>query len=104
MTSYAAPIAEMRFVMTELAGLEELALLPGLEEASPDLVDAVLEEAGKFAANVLAPLNRAGDLDGARLENGVVRTTPGWQAAYRAFVEGGWNGPVPGFLSQGFGS
>ena len=94
MTSYTAPIAEMRFVMTELAGLDAIARLPGLEEASPDLVEAVLEEAGKLAANVLAPLNRAGDLQGVRLENGVVRTTPGWREAYRAFVDGGWNGLV----------
>ena len=94
MTSYTAPIADMRFVMTELAGLGAIAELPGLEEATPDLVDAVLKEAGKFAGNVLAPLNRAGDLDGARLENGVVRTTPGWSEAYQAFVEAGWNGLV----------
>ena len=94
MTSYTAPIADMRFVMTELAGLGAIAELPGLEEATPDLVDAVLKEAGKFAGNVLAPLNRAGDLEGARRETGVGRPTPGWSEAYQAFVEAGWNGLV----------
>ena len=92
--SYIAPIADMRFVMVELAGLGAVGELPGLEDATPDLVEAVLEEAAKFASNVLAPLNRAGDVDGARLVDGQVLTTPGWKEAYQAFVEAGWNGLV----------
>ncbi len=92
--SYIAPIADMRFVLVELAGLGAVGELPGLEDATPDLVEAVLEEAAKFASNVLAPLNRAGDVDGARLVDGQVHTTPGWKEAYQAFVEAGWNGLV----------
>ena len=62
MSEYIAPLREMRFVLTELAGLDEISSLPGFEDATPDTVEAVLEEAGKFAAGVLAPLNRVSAL------------------------------------------
>lgn len=88
--SYNAPIRDMQFVMKELAGLDEVGALPGCEDA-PDLADAILDEANKFASGVLAPLNRTGDTDGARWDNGVVHTTPGWKEAYKQFVDGGWN-------------
>ena len=103
MTPYEAPLADMRFVLGELAGLEEIAALPGLEDATPDLVDAVLEEAGRFGAEVLAPLNQVGDKEGCVLENGVVRTPSGFRDAYGRFVEGGWNGvPLnPDYGGQG---
>ena len=91
MIPYAPPLADMRFALDELAGLPEIALLPGCEQASADLVDAVLDEAGKLARDVLAPLNDVGDRERARLENGVVRTPPGFKEAYRKYVEGGWN-------------
>ena len=91
MTDYAAPLADMRFALAELAGMGEIAGLPGCEQATPDLVDAVLEEAGKLAGGVLAPLNRVGDQQGSRLENGVVRTPDGFKDAYAKYVEGGWN-------------
>jgi alkylation response protein AidB-like acyl-CoA dehydrogenase len=94
MISYVAPIADMRFVLEELCGLERTAELPGLEEATPDLVAAVLEEAGKLAGEVLAPINRSGDQQGARFVEGRVRTPEGWSTAYRSFSEGGWNGAV----------
>ncbi|MCB1962001.1 MAG: acyl-CoA dehydrogenase [Rhodocyclaceae bacterium] len=90
MSDYAAPIRDMQFVMKELAGLSEVAALPGCEDASEDLVDAVLEEAGKFATGVLAPLNRSGDQQGARWADGEVTTAAGWQAAYTQFAEAGW--------------
>ncbi len=90
MGEYIAPLREMRFVLTELAGLDEIASLPGFEDATPDTVEAVLEEAGKFAAGVLAPLNRVGDLQGARWENGHVCTPPGWRDAYDQFRDAGW--------------
>jgi alkylation response protein AidB-like acyl-CoA dehydrogenase len=91
MSDYAAPLADMRFALTEIAGIREIAALPGCEQATDDLVDAVLEEAGKLAGGVLAPLNRDGDQQGSTLENGVVRTPEGFKEAYRHYVEGGWN-------------
>jgi 3-(methylthio)propanoyl-CoA dehydrogenase len=90
-TDYTAPLADMRFALAEIAGIGEIATLPGCEQASEDLVDAVLEEAGKLAGDVLAPLNRIGDRQGSVLENGVVRTPEGFKEAYRHYVEGGWN-------------
>ncbi|HEX4077969.1 MAG TPA: acyl-CoA dehydrogenase [Rhizomicrobium sp.] len=89
--TYTAPIADMRFAATRLAGFAEIAGLPGGEELSEDLLASILEQGGRFAAGVLAPLNRVGDRQGSRLENGVVRAPDGWSDAYRAFVEAGWN-------------
>ncbi|WP_193368465.1 acyl-CoA dehydrogenase [Pelagibius marinus] len=89
--TYAAPIHEMRFVLDAIADLPAIAGLPGYEEATPDLVSAILEEAGKLAGEVIAPLNHPGDREGSVFENGVVRTPDGFQEAYRQFVEGGWN-------------
>src|SRR6266704_3174410 len=91
MIPYSPPLADMQFALDELAGLPEIARLPGCEQASADLVDAVLEEAGKLARDVLAPLNDVGDRERARLENGVVRTPTGFKEAYRKYAEGGWN-------------
>ena len=81
----------MMTLLRELAGLDELAQLPGCEEVTANVVDAILEEAGKFASGVLSPLNASGDQEGARWQDGAVITAAGWQAAYRQFVEGGWN-------------
>lgn len=94
MTTYFAPTRDMKFVITELAGLDEVAALPAYaeQEVSPDLAEAILEEAGKFASEVLAPINWEADQHGARLEDGKVISPPGFVDAYRQFVEGGWNG------------
>ncbi len=93
MSTYHAPLAEMRFVLNELAGLEQVSGLPGFEEAAPDVVDAILEEASKFATDVLDPLNRVGDKEGAkRQEDGSVKTPPGFKEAYTQYVQNGWNG------------
>ncbi len=92
MAEYAAPLRDMKFVIKELAGLDAIASLPGCEEVTPDLVDAVLEEAGKFAAGVLSPLNQPGDQTGCKLQDGVVTTAPGFKEAYRQFVAAGWTG------------
>ena len=90
MSSYNAPIRDMQFVMRELADLDAVAALPGCEDAASDVVDAILEEAGKFAGGVLAPLNWTGDQEGARWDNGVVHTATGWKEAYKQFAEAGW--------------
>ena len=90
--SYSAPLADMRFVLEEVAELDELARLPGYEAASPDLVEAILGEAAKLAETELAPLNQPADRAGSVLENGVVRTPSGFREAYARYVEGGWNG------------
>ena len=92
MSSYIAPLKDMLFVINELAGLDEVARLPGCEEVNADLVQAVLNEAAKFAQEVLAPLNRVGDTEGARLADGVVTSPSGFKAAYQQFTAAGWNG------------
>ncbi len=90
MSDYVAPIKEMSFVLNELAGLSEVCELPRFEDSSADVVDAVLEEAGKFAGGVLAPLNTVGDNNGARCVDNAVQETEGFAGAYQQFVEGGW--------------
>ena len=93
MSTYRAPLAEMHFVLNELAGLEQVASLPGFEEAAPDVVSAILDEAAKFATEVLDPLNSPGDREGSRrLDDGTVRTPQGFRDAYWKFCENGWNG------------
>ena len=91
MSDYVAPLKDMQFVLKELAGLDELAKLPGCEEVSADLVDQILEESGKFCAEVLSPLNQSGDAEGSKWDQGKVTTPKGFIAAYKQFVEGGWN-------------
>ncbi|WP_374337530.1 acyl-CoA dehydrogenase [Methyloversatilis sp.] len=92
MSEYVAPLQDMRFAL-ELAGLDEVSALPGCEEASPDVVDAVLEEAARFTAGVLSPLNRVGDTVGASLgDDGKVSMPEGFAGAYRAWADNGWNG------------
>jgi len=90
--SYVAPINDMMFVIKELAGLDEVAELPGCEDATPETVEAVLEESAKFVQEALAPLNWDGDLKPSSLSNGVVTTTPGFREAFRQFGAGGWQG------------
>ena len=92
MSEYVAPLKDIRFVMQELAGLDQVIALPGCEEASPDVIDAILDEAAKFAGAVLSPLNRVGDREGAKWKDTVVTTSPGFKEAYRQFVDNGWNG------------
>jgi len=92
MSTYTAPLKDMKFVINELAGLAEIARLPGCEDVSADLVDSVLDEAAKFAQEVLEPLNRTGDQQGSQLSNGVVKSPQGFRDAYQQFVDSGWNG------------
>jgi alkylation response protein AidB-like acyl-CoA dehydrogenase len=90
MSEYVAPLKDMLFALRELAGLDDLSSLPGCEEVTPDLVEAILEEAAKFANGVLSPLNQTGDREGCRLTGNEVTTPPGWQQAYLQFAESGW--------------
>jgi butyryl-CoA dehydrogenase len=90
--NYQAPLREMRFVMDELAGLHDVQRLPGYEEASDDTVDAVLQGCAALMSDVVAPLNRRGDTQPSSWSDGAVTTTPGFKEAFRAFVEGGWQG------------
>ena len=103
MAEYAAPLKDMNFVLTEIAKINEISQLPGFEEATPDLVEAVLEEASKFATDVLSPLNSVGDTAGAKHEGNEVTTAPGWKEAYHMFSDGGWSGlaGAPEFGGQG---
>jgi len=89
--TYHTPVRQIRFAL-EVAGLSRLYDNPAYAELSADVVDAVLEEAGRFADEVLAPLNRAGDQEGAKLANGKVTLPTGFKEAYLGFVAAGWNG------------
>ncbi|MGO1117303.1 acyl-CoA dehydrogenase C-terminal domain-containing protein [Rhodovibrionaceae bacterium A322] len=104
MVSYKAPLDDIRFALHEMNDYNgKVATLPGYEDATPDLLDAVLEEAARFCEQELLPLNQTGDQEGCQFENGVVRTPSGFKEAYDKFVEGGWNGLAasPDFGGQG---
>jgi alkylation response protein AidB-like acyl-CoA dehydrogenase len=90
--SYSAPIKDMLFVLQELAGMAEVAGLPGYEDAGIDTAQAVLEESAKLCEQVLAPLNVEGDRNPSTWKDGEVTATPGFKQAFRQFVEGGWQG------------
>jgi len=91
MSEYKAPLRDMHFVLQELAGLAEVAKLPGCEEINAELVDQILEESAKFASGVLSPLNKPADKEGSKWDKGKVTTPKGFKEAYRQFVEAGWN-------------
>ena len=90
--TYAARLGEMQFALKHLAGLPEIATFAGFEEAEPELVEAILTEAARFAGEVLAPLNTTGDRQGVRWVDGKVSTPDGFPAVYRQFIEAGWHG------------
>ncbi|MEO0997796.1 MAG: acyl-CoA dehydrogenase family protein, partial [Pseudomonadota bacterium] len=90
MTDYRAPIEELKFALSAVAGIDRLQSMPRFAEATPELVDAVLDEAGKLAAEVFAPLNAAGDRQGVAVRDRAVRAPDGFADAYRQFVDGGW--------------
>ena len=92
MSTYSAPLKDMQFALRELAGLSEVTALPAYSEVNAELADQVLEEAAKFAREVLDPLNRDGDKQGAKLADGKVAAPAGFKEAYRKFIEAGWNG------------
>ncbi|HEX5373834.1 MAG TPA: acyl-CoA dehydrogenase [Aquabacterium sp.] len=90
--SYRAPVKDLLFCVTELAGLDKVAQIPGFEDAGVDTAAAVIEECGKFNEGVTAPLNWSGDQDHGSWDNGVVKTSPGFKEAYKQLAEGGWQG------------
>lgn len=87
---YRAPVNEFKFIFDSVVDLKKVTATERFSEASADVVDAILSEAGKMCEQVMAPLQRAADTDPARLENGRVRTTKGFSDAYRAIADGGW--------------
>jgi 3-(methylthio)propanoyl-CoA dehydrogenase len=91
MSNYVAPLKDITFVLKHVIGLQNIGKLQGCEEVTEDLVDAIFSEAGKFSAEVLAPLNSSGDKEGAKISNGVVTTPKGFKEAYWKYVEGGWS-------------
>jgi len=102
MSAYEAPLKEILFALNEVAGLPEIAKLPGYEEAGADTIAAIFEAAGTFSGEVLAPINRQGD-KGCSLKDGKVTTAEGYRDAYQRFVADGWNAVAfdPAFGGQG---
>ncbi|HYI65182.1 MAG TPA: acyl-CoA dehydrogenase [Allosphingosinicella sp.] len=98
--TYRPPVEEQKFLLRHVVGMDELAGHNAFAEASPDLVDAIIEGAGQFAAGAFAPLNRIGDEVGAKWSAEGVSMPPGFKEAYRAYVEGGW-GTLAGPLEHG---
>jgi alkylation response protein AidB-like acyl-CoA dehydrogenase len=103
MTIYHAPIENFRFVLNDVLMAGDTFAKLGLADATPDVLDAVLEEAGRFCENELLPLNLPGDIEGCTFENGVVRTPKGFKEAYDKFRDGGWVGLIadPEYGGQG---
>jgi 3-(methylthio)propanoyl-CoA dehydrogenase len=90
MAEYQAPLKDMQFVLKHVVGLDQVNQLPGWEDVTDDVVDAILEEAGKLAAEVLSPLNAIGDRQPAKWSDGEVKTPPGFKEAYWQYVNAGW--------------
>ena len=103
MATYTAPVRDIRFVMHEVLDSKAVAGLPGYEEATPELMDAIIDEAAKLSEGVLFPLNLSGDAEGCTYENGVVRTPKGFKEAYQQLIEGGWTSLAcdPAYGGQG---
>lgn len=89
MSVYKAPVADMKFVLKNVVGLNRLDKAKDLDD---QMVETILEEAGKLATSVLDPLNVPADRHGSRLEGGKVKTPNGFKEAYKQYCEGGWNG------------
>jgi 3-(methylthio)propanoyl-CoA dehydrogenase len=103
MAEYAAPLKDMQFVLKRVVGLDQVNALPGWEDVTEDVVDAILEEAGKLASEVLSPLNATGDRQGATCKDGKVSMPAGFRDAYWQWVKAGWGNVMapPEFGGQG---
>ena len=107
MPSYKAPLRDMQFILFDVLKVQDSGnAMASYAEASPDVVTAILEEAGRFCENVLQPINRSGDEEGCHFEQGTVTTPKGFKEAYNKYVEGGWTGLAcdPQFGGQGLTS
>jgi alkylation response protein AidB-like acyl-CoA dehydrogenase len=91
MSTYEAPLKDMQFVICELAGLDQITALPGWQETDQEVVNAILQEASRFASEVLTPLNRVGDQAGVIWKDGNVIMAPGFREAYQSYIDTGWN-------------
>jgi len=91
MSTYEAPLKDMQFVISELAGLDQVTALPGWQETDKEVVNAILQEASRFASEVLTPLNRVGDQAGVIWKDGNVIMAPGFREAYQSYIDTGWN-------------
>jgi hypothetical protein len=100
---YRAPVRDIRFILDHVVGFARVTATPRFAEATPDMTQAILTEAGRIATDVMAPLNRVGDMHPARLENGAVVSSPGFAEGYRALAEGGWVGMAAGPEHGGMG-
>jgi len=100
---YRAPATDIRFILDHVAGFDQVSGTERFAEATGDMVDAILTEAARMCDDILAPLQRPGDLHPARLENGVVRTSPGFAEGYKAIAEGGWVGMAAAPENGGMG-
>ncbi|MBE7635384.1 acyl-CoA dehydrogenase [Sneathiella sp. P13V-1] len=92
MPIYNAPVKDIKFVLNDLLGLDKMTNMPGFEDATPDMVDAILEEGSKLMRDVIQPLNQVGDTEGCKWNDGEVTTPTGFKEAYQAYCEGGWGG------------
>ena len=106
MPDYKAPLRDMRFLIDHVFDFHSNYAALGATDASPDMIDAILEEGARFCENVLSPLNRSGDEEGCRFDNGVVTTPAGFKQAFAQYVEGGWHGLAadPAYGGQGLPS
>ena len=100
---YRAPVKDIRFILDHVVGFAEVAATPRFAEATPDLAEAILTEAGRLSTDILAPLNAGADRNPARLENGAVVSSPGFAEGYRAIAEGGWVGMAASPAHGGMG-
>jgi acyl-CoA dehydrogenase len=103
MYDYHAPLKDMKFAVNELADLPTIAQLPGFADATPDMLDAILEESARFHHGVIAPLNRVGDTEGAQIVDGEVKAATGFSEAYQQYTAAGWGGLAmdPAYEGQG---
>ena len=103
MPVYKAPLDDIRFLLNDVHDIAQLSALPGYEEATPDMIDAVLEGGARICEDVLFPINQSGDTEGVKYDNGEVKTPSGFKEAYRQYINDGWTALIaePRYGGQG---